>query len=234
MDIIIFAVIALAIFYKLNKQLGKIDEEEKRSLEERASVMKKMQDELAKNSANQQSQSNTNHSNSPVNFEQKLVGQSSTNQELESLDDATKKNLEEIFTRTNISYDFFVNGAKSAFEIILKAFVDHDLETLRNLLSEKIFSGFEKVINQRNVDQHKLTTNLIAIEKTQIISAITIENQASIVVKFVSKQINYITDKDQNIVIGKKDEIHEITDVWTFKKDLTSPNPNWTVNATSG
>jgi predicted lipid-binding transport protein (Tim44 family) len=61
----------------------------------------------------------------------------------------------------------------------------------------------------------------------------TLENNASIVIKFVSKQINYICDKEEKIIEGKKDEINEITDIWTFKKDLTSPNPNWIINSTS-
>jgi len=60
-----------------------------------------------------------------------------------------------------------------------------------------------------------------------------IENQASIVVKIISKQINYIADKEQKIIEGTKEEIAEITDIWTFKKDVKSPNPNWLVSATS-
>ncbi len=224
MDIIIFAIIAIVIFYKLNKQLGKIDEEEKRSIEDKVSLMRRMQDELLKkNSPNNQTQSS----------QQKLIGQSSTIQGLENLDEATKQNLEAIFASCNISYEFFINGAKSAFEMVLKAFCEGDISTLKMLLSEKNFLAFQKALNQRNVDQQKLTTNLIAIEKAEIISAITLENNASIVVKFVTKQINYICDKDDKVLDGKKDAINQITDIWTFKKDLTIANPNWIINATS-
>ena len=224
MDIIIFAIIAIVIFYKLNKQLGKIDEEEKRSIEDKVSLMRRMQDELLKkNSPNNQTQSS----------QQKLIGQSSTIQGLENLDEATKQNLEAIFASCNISYEFFINGAKSAFEMVLKAFCEGDISTLKMLLSEKNFLAFQKALNQRNVDQQKLTTNLIAIEKAEIISAITLENNASIVVKFVTKQINYICDKDDKVIDGKKDAINQITDIWTFKKDLTIANPNWIINATS-
>ncbi len=224
MDIIIFAIIAIVIFYKLNKQLGKIDEEEKRNIEDKVSLMRRMQDELLKkNSPN----------NQPQSSQQKLIGQSSTIQGLENLDEATKQNLEAIFASCNISYEFFINGAKSAFEMVLKAFCDGDISTLKMLLSEKNFLAFQKALNQRNVDQQKLTTNLIAIEKAEIISAITLENNASIVVKFVTKQINYICDKDDKVLDGKKDAINQITDIWTFKKDLTIANPNWIINATS-
>lgn len=220
MDILIFAIIAGLIFYKLNKQLGKIDEEEKKNIEEKVSLMRRMQSEILKNQEKQETSS------------QKLIGQSSTLQNVENIDNATKENLKNIFERCNISYEFFLNGAQSAFEMIIKAFGEGDIATLKMLLCEKIFIGFEKAINQRNIEQQKLTTNLVAIDKVEIISAITIENTASIVVKFISKQINYISDKDQKIVEGSKDQVNEITDIWTFKKDLNIANPNWSVSAT--
>ena len=222
MEILIFAIIAIGIFYKLNKQLGKIDEEEKRNIEDKVSLMRRMQDEIIKKSPVQDAQA------------QKLIGQSSTVQGLENVDQATKQNLQAIFSTCNINYEFFINGAKSAFEMVLKSFSDGDVSTLKMLLADKIFQGFQKAIDQRNVEQNKLITNLISIEKSEIISAMTLENNASIVIKFVSKQINYICDKDEKIIEGKKDEISEITDIWTFKKDLTSPNPNWIINSTSG
>jgi len=236
MDILIFAIIAFVIFYKLNKQLGKMDEEEKKNIEEKVSLMRRMQDELMKNINNTASKNANNgdpNNNPSANKFPKLVGQSSTIAGLENIDQATKQNLEEIFSKCNITYDFFIAGAKSAFEMVLKAFANGDSETLKMLLAEKIFQGFDKAIIQRNVDQQKLVTNLIAIENTQIISAMTLENNTSIVVKFISKQINYISDKDEKIVVGKKDEINEITDIWTFKKDLTILNPNWTIHSTS-
>ncbi len=222
MEILIFAIIAIGIFYKLHKQLGKIDEEEKKTIESKVSLMKKMQDEFVKKAPVQDSQA------------QKLIGQSSTVQGLENVDQATKQNLQAIFSTCNISYEFFINGAKSAFEMVLKSFSVGDVSTLKMLLADKIFLGFQKAIDQRNVEQNKLITNLISIEKSEIISAMTLENNASIVIKFVSKQINYICDKEEKIIEGKKDEINEITDIWTFKKDLTSPNPNWIINSTSG
>ena len=157
MDILIFAIIAVVIFYKLNKQLGKIDEEEKRNIEDKVSLMRRMQDELLK-------KNNLNNQAQPL--QQKLVGQSSTLQGLENVDEATKQNLENIFASCNISYEFFINGAKSAFEMVLKAFSSGDISTLKMLLADKIFLGFQKAIDHRNVEKTKLITNLIAIEKT--------------------------------------------------------------------
>jgi len=211
MDIIFFAAIAFFIFYKLNKQLGKVDEEEKKIIEAQQVIKKQQQQSSFAIEADNQ-------------MNEKI---------LNSLDVATKEIFNNILNRTNISAEFFVNGVKSAFEMIIKAFASADLETLKFLLSDKIFKGFESAIIQRKLAEKTLITNLISIEKVEIISALIFENNASVVIKIVSKQINYIIDSKGQTVEGKKDEINEITDIWTFKKDINSTNPNWFVSATS-
>ncbi len=222
MDIIFFAAIAFFIFYKLNKQLGKVDEEEKKNIELKVvAARKKILD--AQQVIKQQKQQSSFAIEADNQASEKI---------LNSLDVATKEIFNNILNRTNISAEFFVNGVKSAFEMILKAFASADLETLKFLLSDKIFKGFESAIIQRKLAEKTLITNLISIEKAEIISALIFENNASVAIKIVSKQINYIIDSKGQTVEGKKDEINEITDIWTFKKDINSANPNWVVSAT--
>lgn len=226
MDILFFAALTFFIFYKLSKQLGKIDEEEKKQIEEK--LAKKRAEFLAAQNQIQQQQSSSN------NFSQNSeVSDQASEKIINSLDESNKQNFLNILQSCKISAEFFVNGAKSAFEMIIKAFASNDLETLKFLLSEKIYQGFESAINQRKAEEKTLTTNIISIEKTEIISVMMTENIASIVVKFTSKQINYITNKSGQISDGRKDEISEITDIWTFKKDIQSQDPNWVVHSTS-
>ena len=227
MDLIILFIVTAYIFYRLSKNLGKIDEEEKHEIHKKLLERKKQIEEIL-NRVQQ------NSPNQCQNKEEKIIGASSTTQkEFAVLNQATQENLTKIFEVCNISYEFFINGAKMAFEMIINAFAKEDIETLKILLSEKIFQGFNSAIEDRKSKEYKLTTNLISIDKVEILSAMLIENQASIVVKIISKQINYISDNDQKIIEGKKDEISEIIDIWTFKKDVKSPNPNWLVSATS-
>ena len=222
MDIIFFAAIAFFIFYKLNKQLGKVDEEEKKNIELKVVAAREKILE-AQQVIKQQKQQSSFAIEADNQASEKI---------LNSLDVATKEIFNNILNRTNISAEFFVNGVKSAFEMILKAFASADLETLKFLLSDKIFKGFESAIIQRKLAEKTLITNLISIEKAEIISALIFENNASVAIKIVSKQINYIIDSKGQTVEGKKDEINEITDIWTFKKDINSTNPNWVVSAT--
>ena len=225
MDIIFFAALAAFIFYKLNKELGKVDEDEKRQIQEK---LLKKREEFAKIQEQLRTQ-----------VEEKIIGASSTvlknkaeEKIFENLEESSKQAFEAILKSCKISAEFFLNGAKSAFEMTIKAFAKADLETLKILLSEKIYQGFEAAIKQRNSEEKTLTTNIISIEKSEIISAQMQENNAIVAVKFVSKQINYISNKAGEVVEGRKEEISEITDIWTFKKDVTSPNPNWAVIST--
>ncbi len=222
MDILFFAALAFYIFFRLSKHLGKIDEEEKREIEEKLMHIKSVNQQIVEK----------------IKQKEVTVGASSTEAQnsedkiISSLDETTNKNLLGILSGCNITVGFFLSGAKYAFELVIKSFANGDLASLKMLLADKIYQGFETAVNQRKAQENILTTNLISIEKSEIISAIMLENIASIAVKFTSKQINYISDKSGAVTSGRKDEISEVTDIWTFKKDVTSPNPNWLVSAT--
>ncbi len=216
MDILFFAVVAFFIFMKLGKQLGKVDEEEKKMVE--AKVAKRNEEIAA--IQGQIMQKITEISETQMQAEERILG---------PLDSVTRENFTNILQRCNITADFFVNGVKSSFEMILKAFSSADFATLKLFLSDNIFKSFEAAINVRNAQEQTLTTNLIAIEKVEIISAGILENLASVVIKITSRQINYIADKNGQIIDGKRDVISELSDVWTFRKDVTSSNPSWVV-----
>lgn len=225
MDIIFLALLTFYIFFKLSQHLGKIDEEEKKNIQEKIALVKKMQKQAEE----------------VILKQEKIVGSASTltkqtvedDEIIKNLDEKSQENLKNILRLCNITPSFFLHGAKSAFEMVIKAFATADLNILKDLLSDNIYNNFAAAINQRKAEGQVLTTNLIAIEKSEISSALLFENQASIVVKFISKQINYISNKNGEIITGKKDEISEINDVWTFKKDINSENPNWTISATA-
>ncbi|HET8997972.1 MAG TPA: TIM44-like domain-containing protein, partial [Acetobacteraceae bacterium] len=49
---------------------------------------------------------------------------------------------------------------------------------------------------------------------------------ASVGVRFVSDQVSYTRDKAGHTVLGTE-AVTEITDVWTFERDLSSRDPTW-------
>ena len=50
--------------------------------------------------------------------------------------------------------------------------------------------------------------------------------------EFVSELITATYDKAGEVVDGDPKQIREVTDVWTFERDVTSRNPNWKLVAT--
>lgn len=225
MDIIFFAALALFIALKLKEQLGKISDIEKDNITKK---VKNRQERILKlqNKITEQIY-NTKPENA---FEQSLKN----NPALKNIDSKTKKSLQEILQKGNLSFEFFIEGSKSAFEMTLKAFSENDKETLKFLLVDKIYNGFANSIDERKKENKNLRTNLIGIEKTEIVSASFKDNIAFITVKFVSNQINYFINEKDEIIEGDKSHISRLTDVWTFKKDLSNNiNPNWKISATS-
>lgn len=223
MDILFFAAIAIFIFFKLRDQLGKISDEEKNNI---AQKIKANQEKLAEvqKQINAAASAQTDVSNEEQTKANEKI--------LNGLDENLKQTLLQIFSRCNISAEFFINGVKSCFEMIIKAFAEKNHDNLKFLLDDKIYRGFESAIKQRELDGKTLHSNIVSIAKTEILSAAIQENQAFITLKITSKQINYFTNAGGETIDGRKDEIIELNDIWTFKKDLTSPNPNWVVTAT--
>ncbi|MFT5703782.1 MAG: putative lipid-binding transport protein (Tim44 family), partial [Rickettsiales bacterium] len=126
-----------------------------------------------------------------------------------------------------VSMADFTAGSKSAFEMILSAFSVGNLESLKSLISDKILIQFEAEIKDRKSKEETLNTKIISIDNATITNAKMVENFANITVAFTSKQINYIDNTKEEIIVGSKTEINTVNDIWTFKKDCSSLNPNW-------
>lgn len=222
-DILFFAAIAFYIFLKLNKSLGNIDEDEKKKIQEKIELRRK---EISKvqNQISEKIQEAVKKSEKEVSDQEQAIL---------ALDEKIQAPLRKILDKCDISLEFFLNGSKSAFEMVLKAFASSDLKALKFLLSDKLYKGFAASIKERQEKDHNLTTNVIAIDEAEITSAKLVANNAIICVKFVSKQINYISDKDGKIIDGAKEDIATLTDIWTFRKDVKSKNPNWVVTSTN-
>ena len=55
---------------------------------------------------------------------------------------------------------------------------------------------------------------------------------AQIRVRFVSQLISVTRDKSDNVIDGSPDKVTDVTDVWTFARDISSRDPNWKLVAT--
>ena len=122
------------------------------------------------------------------------------------------------------SEEDFKEGAKSAFKIIVNAFSNNDLDSLRQLLGYELLQDFTKAISEKSSDSNEVKTKIDSIESVEILDCSVFDNIASITVKIISIQSKISENPgDDNSEINKE----KLKDKWVFEKDLTSNDPNW-------
>ena len=126
----------------------------------------------------------------------------------------------------------FLSGAKTAYEMIVVAFAEGNKRALRQLLGKDVFDGFVGAIEERAERGEKIDSSFIGIDKADMIEAALKDKSAQITVKFVSKLITSTSDMDGNIIDGNPKKVREVTDIWTFARNITSVEPNWKLVAT--
>jgi predicted lipid-binding transport protein (Tim44 family) len=121
----------------------------------------------------------------------------------------------------------FLSGARSAYEMIVLAFANGDRRALKDLLSTEVYESFESAIKDREKHEQKTETRFVSIDKAELVNAEARDRAAQLTVRFVSQMVSVTRDKTGTIVDGNPDKVTDITDVWTFARDVTSRDPNW-------
>ena len=128
--------------------------------------------------------------------------------------------------------DHFMAGAKQAYEMIVTAFAEGNRKVLKDLLSTEVFDRFAGAISERESRAEVMDQSFVGISKADVVEAEMRSGTAEITVKFMSQLISAVRDKAGVVISGDPQKIAEVTDVWTFARDLRSRNPNWRLVAT--
>lgn len=120
----------------------------------------------------------------------------------------------------------FLGGAEQAFRIVVNAFAKGERDEFRPLVSDEVFRAFDQAIAERSAAGQSQTSEVKSVEAATIEEAALRDSVAQITVRFVSDQVSITRDKGGEIVAGT-DSVTEITDVWTFERDLSSRDPTW-------
>jgi predicted lipid-binding transport protein (Tim44 family) len=121
----------------------------------------------------------------------------------------------------------FTAGARAAFTTIVEAFAKDDTAALRPLLDPPTYASFESAIRGRAERKEKAETTLIGFEASDVAAASLQDSQATVTVRFVSEQINVLRNAEGQIVDGNPNEVQKVVDLWTFRRDTKSSDPNW-------
>ncbi|MBK1661261.1 Tim44/TimA family putative adaptor protein [Paracraurococcus ruber] len=126
----------------------------------------------------------------------------------------------------------FLAGAEGAFRMIVGAFAAGDRQTLRALLSDATYAGFEQAITAREQAGESQLTEIRSVQELAIETADLRGNTAEVVVRFVTDQVNMTTARDGSVVTGS-DAVTELTDIWTFQRDISTSDPTWKLTGTA-
>jgi len=124
----------------------------------------------------------------------------------------------------------FLSQAETAFRLIVTAFAAGDRASLKPLLSEHVFETFDAAIKAREEAGERHQTEIKAITATSIEDAQLLGDQAAIIVRFTSDQVNMVLDAAGNPKVGT-DAVTELTDLWTFERNIKGPELTWRLAA---
>ncbi|MBC7799021.1 MAG: Tim44 domain-containing protein [Gemmatimonadaceae bacterium] len=130
----------------------------------------------------------------------------------------------------NFDPQHFLNGAEAAFRMIVGAFAAGDRTVLRPLLSDDTYRSFESAITGRETAEETQRSEIRSIEGLTIEDAALSGTMAAITLRIVSDQVAETLGRDGRPVAGA-DAVAELTDIWTFERDLAQPDPAWRLSA---
>lgn len=126
----------------------------------------------------------------------------------------------------------FVDGACLAYEMIVTAFASGDKATLEPLLDDEVNKGFVAAIDERNDAGETVDFTFIGLDKSDIVEAELAGTVAQITMRFKSQLISVTKDSDGRVIDGDPTDVTEMTDIWTFARDVGMDNLNWKLVAT--
>ncbi|WP_431856815.1 Tim44/TimA family putative adaptor protein [Azospirillum sp.] len=121
----------------------------------------------------------------------------------------------------------FLQGARGAFQMVVEAFAAGDTATLRPLLSDDVYDNFVQAIRHRQSAGETLETRIDRIRDADVIEARLDGRDALVTVKFVSDQINLVRNAAGETVDGDPKQPVEVVDIWTFRRNIRARDPNW-------
>ena len=126
----------------------------------------------------------------------------------------------------------FVEGAKSAYAMVLEAFWRGDRATLDRMVDGEVADAFGHAITEREAAGEQLDNRLVSIEQAQIEDARVDGQTAHIRIRFEADVAAVTRDRDGNVIAGSLTDAVPTHDVWTFSRAVRSPDPNWIVTET--
>ncbi len=121
----------------------------------------------------------------------------------------------------------FLEGAKSAYRMILEAYWKGDLDAMKAHVDPHVLEAFSDAVKQREKEGLTLDNRLVAIEQAVIAEAALDQTVATVTVRFEADIAAVTRNKDAEVVAGSLSDAVQTRDLWTFRRDIAARDPNW-------
>ena len=121
----------------------------------------------------------------------------------------------------------FLEGAKAAYRMILEAFWKGDLDAMRPHVDDHVYETFSSAVEQRTADGLTLDNRLVAIDQAVIAEASVERSVALVTVRFEADIAAVTRNNEGQVVAGSLSDAVQTRDLWTFRRDVSSRDPNW-------
>jgi predicted lipid-binding transport protein (Tim44 family) len=119
----------------------------------------------------------------------------------------------------DFSFPIFLDGAKSAFNLIVNAYKNKKIHDVKDLLSPEVYDNFKKSISEISNREEEVKTFQIVSLKAAINNIEVIEKLVKIKVEFSSLQETFYKNDNNNSI--------EIKDIWIFEREMDSKSLMW-------
>jgi predicted lipid-binding transport protein (Tim44 family) len=121
----------------------------------------------------------------------------------------------------------FLEGSKSAYRLILEAFWKGDLAAMKPFVDPHVYETFAGAVEQRSKDGLVLDNRLVAIDQAVIAGAELERSVALVTVRFEADIAAVTRNAAGEVVAGSLSDAVQTRDRWTFRRDISSLDPNW-------
>ena len=117
-----------------------------------------------------------------------------------------------------------MQGARQAFTMVIKAFAAGDRNTLKPLLAAEVMTTFESAMAERESEGRSEQVEFLQEPRADLESLGVIGDLAKASVRFLAEFRSRSKGPEGEAVDDRR-----TAEVWTFQRNLTSRDPNWTL-----
>lgn len=129
--------------------------------------------------------------------------------------------------RDAMTDESFLTMSKILFQKTVDSFAHAEKKDLKQLLTDPVYTLFEKEIDNRVNQKAELDFSLIGILSAKILDKSN--DYETVTVEFITEQVNVLKSAEGNVIEGDALHVAQMRDVWTFQKEGKF---NWLIAST--